>query len=399
MKKNHFWQSALFASALLFGFSACSSDDNGAPQQNTNQERTLTIALNLGQSTPTTMRSTTITSDPTGEATINSVIVAIFSGDTPVKIEEVTSTSGTITGTSINKWDNSGQKITVAAQGVTANDSVFVVVNPGATSKATLLAAANKSAFETTALGIDEALESTTAGEEKETGFTMLGKAALSSGSGDVTYTASLNVYRMVSKVSLESVTSDFTGTIYDGYTFTITEIYMDNVPSAHPYNFIKNKDNSYDYCTGRTGATSPEVVKDYLSTGTVSHATSTTTIANKYYFYTMPNAEDAKAKATRLVLKGTFVKGTTSATVYYPIYLNYDNANQTYASNADTPYEGHVFAREAKKIYANDWYKVSAVIKSIGTTDPDQDLDPQAVQVQITVAAWNPITQTATFQ
>ncbi len=399
MKKNHFWQSALFASALLFGFTACSSDDNGAPQQNTNQERTLTIALNLGQSTPTTMRSTTITSDPTGEATINSVIVAIFSGDTPVKIEEVTSASGTITGTTINKWDNSGQKITVAAQGVTANDSVFVVVNPGATSKATLLAAANKSAFETTALGIDEALESATAGVEKETGFTMLGKAALSSGSGDITYTASLNVYRMVSKVSLESVTSDFTGTIYDGYTFTITEIYMDNVPSAHPYNFIKNIDPTatpYTYHTGRTGGTD---VKAYLSTGTVSHATSATTIGNKYYFYTMPNAEDAKAKATRLVLKGTFEKGTTSATVYYPIYLNYDNTNQTYASNADTPYEGHVFAREAKKIYANDWYKVSAVIKSIGTTDPDQDLDPQAVQVQITVAAWNPITQTATFQ
>ena len=105
MKKNHFWQSALFASALLFGFTACSSDDNGAPQQNTNQERTLTIALNTGESTPSaSRRATTISNNPTDNG-IENAIIAIFneSGDV-VKSEKVAKgNTDVVPGTSTQK--------------------------------------------------------------------------------------------------------------------------------------------------------------------------------------------------------------------------------------------------------------------------------------------------------
>lgn len=409
MKKNHFWQSALFASALLFGFSACSSDDNGAPQQNTNQERTLTIALNTGETSA--MRSTTINSNPTDNG-LEWAVIAIFdnsASNNTVKIELVDKGNTTTIG-SYQKWPNSGNVITLAAQGLNTGYEVYVVANPqGAATTPTsgsvaanLLAAANKTEFLAVASSMAQTLQDeTTTTKEKENNFLMVGKGTLAASSTTgIDYEAgTINLYRMAAKVGLTEATCDLSGTIYDGTAVQIKEIYLDNVPSSQNINLAANTDNSYTYATGLS--TDPAAVA-YLSTGALASpiTLNTTDMTNDYFFYTMPNAENDKAKATRLVVKCDF--GGTD--VYYPIYLNYTWNSGTSAweaaSTAALPFTewSWTTAREAKKVYPNDYYNITLAIKSVGVTDPDQDLDPQAVQVTVTVADWVTINQNATF-
>ena len=416
MKKNHFWQSALFASALLFGFTACSSDDNGAPQQNTNQERTLTIALNTGQTSA--MRSTIINGEHSHTETgLEWAVIAIFDNSTSnntVKIELVKEGDNTTIG-GIQKWPTGTKKITLAAQGLKAGYEVYVVCNPqgAATTPETnsvaeaLLAAANKADFLKVTSSMNQTLQDvTTTTQEKTNNFLMVGKGTLAASSETgIDYEAgTINLYRLAAKVGLVEAKCDLTGTIYDGTPVKIKEIYLDNVPSSQKINLVPNTDpgstSAYTYATGLTGATG---AVEYLSTGEFATAITldkTNDIAENYFFYTMPNAETDKDKATRLVVKCDF--GGTD--VYYPIYLNYTWNDGTSkwdpASVTALPFTewSWTAAREAKKVYPNDYYEIKLAIKSIGVTDPKQDLDPQAVQITVDVANWVTINQNATF-
>ena len=418
MKKNHFWQSALFASALLFGFTACSSDDNGAPQQNTNQERTLTIAFSTSNSS--IMRATNInstTDDDSNEKELKWAVVGIFDGSgNTVKVELVQEGDATPVG-STTKWPTGTKVITLAAQGLNANYEVYVVGNPqgAATTPAAgtvakqLIDAANKNAFLNATSSMEQTLkDETVATKEREKDFLMIGQGKLvaATPSDGVDYkTGTIKLYRMVAKVGLTEAKCNLDGTIYAETTVKIKEIYLDNVPSSQKVNLVANTDNSYTYSTGLSSDASSVA---YLSTDEFATAITldkTTDMTNDYFFYTMPNAETDKAKATRLVVKCDF-GGTT---VYYPIYLNYTWDDTTdpsapkwaAASTDNLVYENWTWngtAREAKKVYPNDYYNVKLAIKSIGVTDPDQDLDPQAVEVNVTVADWKEISQNATF-
>lgn len=385
MKKNHFWQTALFAGALLFGFTACSSDDNNAPQQE-NGERTVTIALNLGK---VSMRAVTSEAGTSDEQGIHRVLVAIFNGSGQVvKIEEVKEdNTDNAENTSIKKWDSNGKLITLAAQGLATGYEVYVVANAHADVATALLAATTKTDFESKTSSMEQTLNN---GTVVANGLLMLGKGTLAAGTGSINFKCDVDLYRMVSKVSLESVTITLEG-IYASSILKISDAYLDNVPSSQKIKFAVNSDNSYTYTDGITEPTT------YLVNTYATAFDGTTPTDAACSFYTMPNAETDVAKATRLVLKGKF----DGVDIYYPIYLNYtwnSTAWEAAATDALT-LPGWTDAREAKKIYPNDWYKVTATIKTIGVTSPDQDLDPQAVQVNITVKDWAGITQNSTFQ
>ena len=406
MKKNHFWQTALFAGALLFGFTACSSDDNGAQQQNSSKEQTLTIALNLAQTS--TMR-TVSTSDPAStspdESAINDVIIAIFdnNGNT-VKIEKVTSTqtSDPVPGLSgVNKWA-SGPKVTVAAQGLAAGYEIYVVANAPTAASTSLLACASKTAFETVTIDADQTLsaDGTAAGNGKSTNLVMLGKGTLTAGgsTSPATFASTVTVYRLVSKVYIENASANFTD-LYAGATYTIKEIYLDNVPDAQA--FVLDENTTAPSVNLNVLGTNPATetsAKPYLTTGTISEALSTTAAPLNYFFYAMPNASTTY---TRLVVKGEFAIGGNTTTIYYPIYLNWtwDDTNSVWKAVSETALPYAATTRAAKKIYANDAYKITLNIKTIGVTDPRQDLDPQSVEVNVSVANWVDIAQNSTFQ
>ena len=416
MKKTYFWQTALMAGALLFGFTACSSDDNEAQQQNNNQERTLTIALNLAQ--PQVMRSvaTTDPKDATpNESAINDVIVAIFDGSgNTVKIEKVTSTqtSDPVPGLSgVYKWNTTttGPKITMAAQGLATDYDVYVVANAPSAVATDLQACASETAFETVTITAEQTLSSdpTTDADGKSTNLIMLGKGKLADGS-TTTFASTISLYRLVSKIYIEEASADFSGSvIYENASYKITEIYLDNVPASQKFVLDENTTAPTINMNAGTDPSTTTSSKKYLTTGALTGTdqitlTTTPTPIN-HFFFAMPNASSIY---TRLVVKGEFTPstGATSTTIYYPIYLNWtwnETASQWEAVTLTPntlPYKTSV-TRAAKKIYANDAYKITLNIKTIGVTDPKQDLDPQSVEVNVSVANWVDVAQNSTFQ
>ena len=236
----------------------------------------------------------------------------------------------------------------------------------------------------------------------------MIGKGTLQAlGTGGIDFnTSEIKMYRMAAKIGLESITCDLNSTIYENTSVTIKDVYLDNVPALQKFDFIDNTTSIYtsvlngiNVGSWNTATGAPAAGTDYLSTGELTIAAydgSTKTAASlsdKYYFYTLPNSATSD-KLTRLVVTADF-GGTI---VYYPIYLNWNTSDGKTWSAVDTGTSGTGITRAGKGVYANDFYKITLVINSVGVTDPTQDLDPQAVQVTIGVENWAEFAQTAKF-
>lgn len=383
MRKIEKLTKTLLAFAMMAGFAACSSDsDTGS---NTPQgDRYLTLSI----STKSVMRTTMIDSDPgsASEDAINSLTVGIFNdaGDA-VKIEEFASSafdtsSGTI-------------QVVITNQGLVDGNKVIAVANAPA---GTFNGCTNITSFKAKTMSIDDALANSAT--EKITNFPMVGNSTIAATTGNVNFTASVTLYHMVAKVSLAPITIDFSGnTLYPTATFTPEELFLYSVPASQAYWYTPGT-GATDYYSGESSATTK---KEYLGSGAA-----TIDIAKSHYLYALPNSETGD-KATKLVIKGTFKATPTStgSTIYYPIYLDYvapatAGAAGTAAAGDLPGYATEIglTARTPKVVYANDNYKINVTIKSIGSTSPDSDLDPQQVTVSVTVAPWTDLTQNTTF-
>ena len=383
MRKIEKLTKTLLAFAMMAGFAACSSDsDTGS---NTPQgDRYLTLSI----STKSVMRTTMIDSDPgsASEDAINSLTVGIFNdaGDA-VKIEEFASSafdtsSGTI-------------QVVITNQGLVDGNKVIAVANAPA---GTFNGCTNITSFKAKTMSIDDALANSAT--EKITNFPMVGNSTIAATTGNVNFTASVTLYHMVAKVSLAPITIDFSGnTLYPTATFTPEELFLYSVPASQAYWYTPGT-GATDYYSGESSATTK---KEYLGSGAT-----TIDIAKSHYLYALPNSETGD-KATKLVIKGTFKATPTStgSTIYDPIYLDYvapatAGAAGTAAAGDLPGYasELSLTARTPKVVYANDNYKINVTIKSIGSTSPDSDLDPQQVTVSVTVAPWTDLTQSTTF-
>lgn len=382
MRKIEKLTKTLLAFAMMAGFAACSSDsDTGS---NTPQgDRYLTLSIN----TKSVMRTTMLDSDPgsASEDAITALTIGIFNdaGDA-VKIEEFASSafdtsSGTI-------------QVVITNQGLVDGNKVIAVANAPS---GTFSGCTDITSFKAKTMTIDDALANGAA--EKITNFPMVGNSTIAATTGNVNFTASVTLYHMVAKVSLEPVTVDFSAnTLYPGATFTPTEIFLYNVPATQAYWYTPGTT-----ATVYSGESSATTKKEYLGSGAT-----TIDIAKSHYLYALPNSETGD-KATKLVIKGTFKATPSSAgsTIYYPIYLDYvapatAGAAGTAAAGDLPGYATEIglTARTPKVVYANDNYKINVTIKSIGSTSPDSDLDPQQVTVSVTVAPWTDLTQNTTF-
>jgi hypothetical protein len=382
MRKIEKLTKTLLAFAMMAGFAACSSDsDTGS---NTPQgDRYLTLSIN----TKSVMRTTMLDSDPgsASEDAITALTIGIFNdaGDA-VKIEEFASSafdtsSGTI-------------QVVITNQGLVDGNKVIAVANAPS---GTFSGCTDITSFKAKTMTIDDALANGAA--EKITNFPMVGNSTIAATTGNVNFTASVTLYHMVAKVSLAPITIDFSGnTLYPTATFTPEELFLYSVPASQAYWYTPGTT-----ATVYSGESSATTKKEYLGSGAT-----TIDIAKSHYLYTLPNSETGD-KATKLVIKGTFKATPSSAgsTIYYPIYLDYvapatAGAAGTAAAGDLPGYATEIglTARAPKVVYANDNYKINVTIKSIGSTSPDSDLDPQQVTVSVTVAPWTDLTQSTTF-
>ena len=354
----------LMAGMMLIGLLASCSENDKSPI-----EKGTPVKLTLNLTSPTVTK-TAITDDPNtatyiaSESTINNVVVAIFdaSGNivgSPQPVQgPLTNSQVSVTGSSL---------MTQAAVAVNVPVSSFSSVK-------------TLSDFESVKADLDY----TATADASAAGTTQQYATALPmAGEGTVTIaesagTATIQLTRLVGKVILSGISPNFSG-VYANASFTPTEVFMYNVPSTANCNATSATSAIASSPTFLQGEqVSPLLTtnpKNYLGTGALSGTAQTLPWSNQYFsFYVFPNS--SSTAQTQLMIKGLFKMNSsdTGTTVYYPITLN------------------------SGTVQNNKVYNLTAVIGSIGTTNPTAPMNVP-VGVTLNVVDWpSAIGQATTF-
>jgi hypothetical protein len=378
---------ALASLCMLCFFASCSSDsivntDTSADNQ------TLSVILDH----PTRAAAYT---DPgtTSENTINSVTIGIFSKDgTKVKTIQKASLLGTGNITA-----------TITTSQLEVDDQVLVAVNA---KDETFNGAQTVSDFEGKTLAIDDALAGSdgSAKTVATSKLPMFGTGTIAGSSP--AFTADVNVYHMVSKITLKALSVNFdVNGAYKNATFTPTEVFMSNVPDKLDF-YPATSMSTYQFAPTSTlynGLTGDANIKAYLGTtstlgftpanATLSGITGSSTCnwgtTNILFFYTMPN-NNTDATPTRLVIKGTFKADVTGdgTTVYYPVNINYNSSGTTVPDGGST----------SKVVYPNKNYIVDVTIQGRGSESPTTPIDPETATATIAVNSFTDANQSNVF-
>ena len=397
----------LALAAVALSFTSCSSEDV-ASGTNQGGKSLLTLSINTGN-VNNTRANDWIGSTPTDEDKIQSMTVGIFDGDNVKTIVELTAGSGDGT-----KLDQDGKKATIVTTSLKGTETVLVAVNaPAKTFQGVLTA----SGFKDKTVEADVALCGGTVGEKQDVSKTpMFGSATLSKKDGTSTseFTATVNVYHMLSKVHLKALNVQFNenGAFKDA-SFTPTDIFMVNVPNNVKFNVTSNTDvsawtNTSTFLHGwskddltdaneNASASGMGTYKKYLTTGALTPkelAGTSASFGKEVYFYTLPNGKTDLSNRTKLVIAGTFKNNTsdTGTKVYYPVPINakFDNSgNVTAAGDGTTVYA----------VYPNRVYNCTVNIKAKGAATPNESLEPQTASVTVTVEPYDSADQTTNFE
>lgn len=409
MKKINHYISALIVAAMTAGFSSCSSSDEpSSVSDNTPKELTITIKTQ-GVTTKAAETSDPATLTPNPEYKMNRITIGIFdnAGTTVRAIQEFTPSSGASEPVGAGNYyfnqSNNSATFTVVTTKMESTDKILVAVNAPAKHFAGV---SNVIGFKAKQLTADAALyrdindQTLSSGSAVNYNIPMYGESTTISNGTGTTFSATISVKHLTAKVTLQSLKVDFAADgPYSQASFTPTEIFLYSVPDGLQFNdsdpYIASPSN---YFTGETTPTGTTItsVKNYLSTGTLTGSelsTSSPTFSNQYYFYTTPNSNRSDKK-TKLVIKGTFKTNSSDvgSTKFYPVKLN----SNVLADGSHSAAEGSTYEYQ---VYPNKNYQCSVVIKTIGSTGPDVDIDPTTAEISITVKDWDPISQTTVFQ
>lgn len=386
----------LALAAVALWFTSCSSEDvaqNGG-SLNEKDQRVLLLSVNTGN---LGTRSTTALTD--AEKQINDMTVGIYdnSGNYRVVAKLASSTadkeaSGSTDGTFTT---TSGVNVKVVTSTLQQGDQVLVAVNRGTaafTSKPN-----SPTDFSNVTMDATTALQfkSSPSTEIDATKFPKFGTATLPAGSNS-TFTATVKVKNLVSKVTLEDLSVSFTGP-YASATFTPEEIFLLNVPDKLAFSTTGQASTStylngtnIDQSGGTTGTKT--AVLATAATGASALGSGSASYAAKPILYTIPNSNSTSNK-TILVIAGKFKKdgSATEETVYYPLALNEDYSTDPAGAAADGGTKSQTVAGKN--------YKCTVVIKTIGASNPWVTTGPQTADLTVNVEDWDDAAQTTTFE
>lgn len=392
----------LSLAAVALWFTSCSSEDvaqNGGGL-NEKDQRVLLLSVNTGNLG--TRSTTELTPD---EKQINDMTVGIYdkSGNYRVVAKLASKTdaddkeaSGSTEGHF--KKNTSGVEVKVVTSTLQKDDQVLVAVNRGTTaftSKPNSPTDFSKVTMDATTALQFKASSST---EIDATKFPKFGTATLPAGSNS-TFTATVSVKNLVSKVTLEDLSVSFAGP-YANATFTPEEIFLLNVPDKLAFSTTGQASTS-TYLNG-TDIAKPDgssVTKTAVLAKTITASaltgSSTASFTDTPILYTIPNSNSTSNK-TILVIAGKFDKdGSASAateeTVYYPLALNENYSTDPAGAAADGGTKSQTLAGKN--------YKCTVVIKTIGASNPWVTTGPQTAELTVNVADWDDADQTTTFE
>jgi hypothetical protein len=391
---------ALATIAMQGLFTSCAGDENLSTEKPSTGPQTLTLNLKpAGTRAAIYTDPTSLTPNP--ESAISIVTIGIFdqtadvNGNNPVKtIQEVTTSS-------------TSPSITTSQ--LASGDIVLVAVNAKA---GTFTGAKNATEFKNRTLAIDDALGggNPSATTVATGNLPMFGTSTITGSSP--TFSASVDVYHMVSKITLRSLSVNFSATgAYSAAKFTPTAVFLSNVPDKLDFYPASTMSSYSTFATvgtlqqGESGTSSN--LKAYLGTAspigftpvnatlsgvntgsTYNWGTVSPSVTNILYLYSMPSSA---ATSTRLVIRGDFDPDGTGANkvqVYYPVNINYNSSGST------IPDGGTV----AKQVYPNKNYIIDVTIQGKGSSSATVPIDPQAATANITVKDFIPANQSNVF-
>lgn len=395
--------SALLLSAAL-GSCAYESEKAESP---TFEKGTFTLNVTTGSVGAATTRTvTSISSDAAltdtkadAEKTVSSLVWGIYhaaAGDDQGK--KVLSKTWTTPGESQTAFTVSNQNFGSGALRFEANDHVLVAANLSETQLTAYAALTTKTDFQQNKLGISEALTRGT-GTLDASKLPMFGTSTVTAET-ETEFSSNVTVNHLVAKVTLNSLSVNFTGTGHASATFKPLEVFLINVPDELTMEYdgtnytptgltLANLYQGENHDWTAHASAGKRVYAEYLGTGTVYDETldGTDTYSKRYSLYTMPynftetsvtNASDN----TRLVIKGEYRPAGGSDAVepmYYAVNLN--NGTGDY------------------KIKPNTHYKVTATIKGPGA-DNAYDAIPlyQNFTANVDYEEWTEEATTATI-
>lgn len=400
----------LMTLTVLGAFTSCaySSEDEQSDAGQPNG-----LVLNIKTSSVGTTRAALNTNSVTdaNEQNVQNMVVGIFKSDgTPVSITQYTMDAATSAQGLSKNITTSYTSSTAATKQVAVDDEVLVALNVPAARLTDFTGVANKAAFKGLTLSIAEAITHTADGTAiDEDALPMFGECKVTASGNN--FKADVTVIHMIAKVTLASLTVDFSETLHTNAAFTPKEVFLLNVPSSTDYGYTwagATDAGSYTYgftpiatanfytgeSTLTTGGSFPasadakqQYQAAYIGSGalTITAMQTSSAAVGGYTFYTLPN-NDANYN-TKLVIKGKYTDDkdvdATGHDAYYAVDLYPDY------SNAPTD----------KTVKPNYNYSVSAVIKGDGADDAYSNIPAiESLETKVTTLPFDQYQNTVTI-
>lgn len=223
---------------------------------------------------------------------------------------------------------------------------------------------------------IETASAPSSEGTQMSNNLPMSGQAIDVTLAAGTTVAQTINISRMVSRVSIGSIQTSFDPSgAYKDASLSITGIFLHNAKSActvNPDQYLTSV-----IISGQSGG-----ISSYLFHTLSQTLTNGIAYTTPYWFYTFPN--DATTP-TKLVIKGLFKTNSSDAgtVVYYPIVVNKTQLGTTLTGGTDGMNRGN------STIGRNTTYTLSATIKGKGTDSADADLEPALLDLTVGVSPW----------
>ena len=316
--------------ALGMMTSCSSSNDenvNTGPVLKDGVTKTLTLNIKGGI-------SRTVGALPADEAKVNNLLVLVYDnnteGETAQKFERVVKIENPVVGGA------AGDKPKVFFK--TTNPSFFVLANVPL-NIADGLVGQGLTEFQALTASLDiTSIDGTSNGASQiSTALPMVGSTSTITNVEENSFTADIPLYRMVSRVVLNSFTTNYAGEA----SFTVTDVFLFNVNSTSTFANTDITSDTKASLRGEPVTSTPCVgmrLADEANNNNVSELPVMNYIINSFpsaapyssstpvYFYVFPNKSSVYGNKTKLIIKGTYhassvdVEGTTK---YYVCVVN----------------------------------------------------------------------------
>lgn len=403
MKRNSKSSLGMFLMALITVGTLTSCAFSSTEEQLVNSELTRGLVLNIKTTSVGNTRTALTSVTSANEQVVQNMVVGLFKSDgTTVHINSYTQSD--LSSTSANGLSHnlttSYTASTASTKQIEVGDRVLVAINIPDARLTDFTSAADLDDFQEQSLSIAEAITHSSTGTAiDEDALPMYGEGTVAA--SGTTFRADVTVIHTVAKVTLASLTADFSESLHTNAAFTPTEVFLLNVPDAtdfgytwtsggiYTYNFGKIDDATSpvtNYYTGEssltTGGTFPtntatvqQFQADYIGSEVLilSALQTSSPSVGGYTFYTLPN--NSTTYNTKLVIKGKYTDDITLDATGHDAY---------YAANL---YPDYATDATSKSILPNYNYSVTAVIKGDGSDDAYTSI-PNIESLKSTVTA-----------